>query len=69
MTNTLPGSAGPAHQPFRRPGVGRAFGERPGAAVSFRVLGFHDPLDAMSGRILGQATVAHRWVDPGFAGL
>lgn len=23
MTKTLPGSAGPAHQPFRRPGVGR----------------------------------------------
>ncbi|MFJ3713852.1 NUDIX domain-containing protein [Streptomyces sp. NPDC090053] len=36
MTNTLPGSVGPAHQPFRRPGVGRAFGERPGPAVSFR---------------------------------
>ena len=36
MTKTLPGSAGPAHQPFRRPGVGRAFGGRPGSAVSFR---------------------------------
>lgn len=36
MTKTLPGSVGPAHQPFRRPGVGRAFGERPGPAVSFR---------------------------------
>ncbi len=36
MTKTLPGSVGPAHQPFRRPGAGRGFGERPGSAVSFR---------------------------------
>ena len=36
MTKTLPASVGPAHQPFRRPGVGRAFGERPGPAASFR---------------------------------
>ncbi|MGW7578871.1 nucleotide sugar dehydrogenase [Streptomyces sp. NPDC054765] len=33
MTKTLPGSAGPAHQPFRRPGVGRAFGGRPGQSL------------------------------------
>jgi hypothetical protein len=31
MTNTVPGSVGPAHHPFRRPGAGRAFGERPGS--------------------------------------
>jgi hypothetical protein len=30
MTKTLPGSVGSAHQPFRRSGVGRAFGERLG---------------------------------------
>ncbi|MCX4641528.1 Imm21 family immunity protein [Streptomyces sp. NBC_01446] len=35
MTKTLPASVGPAHQAFRRPGVGRAFSERPGSAVSF----------------------------------
>lgn len=33
------------------------------------VLGFHYPLDVMGGRISGQATVAHRWADPDFAGL
>ncbi|WP_446041624.1 glycoside hydrolase domain-containing protein [Streptomyces sp. SID1121] len=33
------------------------------------VLGFHYPLDVMGGRIAGQATVAHRWADPGFAKL
>ncbi|BBA98510.1 putative secreted protein [Actinacidiphila reveromycinica] len=33
------------------------------------VLGFHYPLDVMGGRITGQATVAHRWADPDFAGL
>ncbi|WP_431964828.1 glycoside hydrolase domain-containing protein [Actinacidiphila sp. bgisy160] len=33
------------------------------------VLGFHYPLDVMGGRISGQATVAHRWADPGFAKL
>lgn len=33
------------------------------------VLGFHYPLDVMGGRITGQATVAHRWADPEFAGL
>ena len=36
MTKTIPGSVGPAHQPFRRLGVGRAFGKHPGPAVSFR---------------------------------
>lgn len=35
MTITLPGSIGPACQALRRPGVGRAFGERPGVG-SFR---------------------------------
>jgi hypothetical protein len=30
MTKTLPGSVGPARQVFRRPGAGRAVGERPG---------------------------------------
>ncbi|MET8213167.1 Imm21 family immunity protein [Streptomyces sp. NPDC005373] len=35
MTKTLPASVGPAHQAFRRPGVGRAFSERPGSVVSF----------------------------------
>ncbi|WP_406835540.1 glycoside hydrolase domain-containing protein [Streptomyces sp. AHU1] len=33
------------------------------------VLGFHYPLDVMGGRITGQATVAHRWADPGFREL
>ncbi|MFD7813917.1 glycoside hydrolase domain-containing protein [Streptomyces sp. NPDC059785] len=33
------------------------------------VLGFHYPLDVMGGRITAQATVAHRWADPGFADL
>ncbi|MFC8875173.1 glycoside hydrolase domain-containing protein [Streptomyces ardesiacus] len=33
------------------------------------VLGFHYPLDVMGGRITAQATVAHRWADPGFAEL
>ncbi|WP_436232653.1 glycoside hydrolase domain-containing protein [Actinacidiphila alni] len=33
------------------------------------ILGFHYPLDVMGGRISGQATVAHRWADPDFAGL
>ncbi|NJP44583.1 glycoside hydrolase domain-containing protein [Actinacidiphila epipremni] len=33
------------------------------------VLGFHYPLDVMGGRITGQATVAHRWADPGFQDL
>ena len=31
--DTLPGPVGSAHQVFRCPGVDRAFGERPGAAV------------------------------------
>lgn len=30
MTKTLPGSVGPAHQPIRRPGLVRIFGEGPG---------------------------------------
>ncbi|MFJ6071871.1 glycoside hydrolase domain-containing protein [Streptomyces sp. NPDC093065] len=33
------------------------------------VLGFHYPLDVMGGRITAQATVAHRWADPGFEKL
>ncbi|WP_320775822.1 glycoside hydrolase domain-containing protein [Streptomyces sp. CRN 30] len=33
------------------------------------VLGFHYPLDVMGGRMTAQATVAHRWADPEFAGL
>ncbi|WP_343235792.1 fibronectin type III domain-containing protein, partial [Streptomyces sp. SID10815] len=33
------------------------------------VLGFHYPLDVIGGRITAQATVAHRWADPGFAAL
>lgn len=33
------------------------------------VLGFHYPLDVMGGRMVAQATVAHRWADPAFAGL
>ncbi|WP_327114422.1 glycoside hydrolase family 92 protein [Streptomyces sp. NBC_01341] len=33
------------------------------------VLGFHYPLDVMGGRIGAQATVAHRWADPGFEKL
>ena len=39
MTKTLPGSVGPAHQLFRRPGVSRAFGERPGARLRHRLRG------------------------------
>ncbi len=33
------------------------------------VLGFHYPLDVMGGRVTAQATVAHRWADPGFEKL
>ncbi|GAA3808294.1 hypothetical protein CSO01_18180 [Cellulomonas soli] len=33
------------------------------------VLGFHYPLDVMGGRMVSQATVAHRWADPEFAPL
>ncbi|WP_328540619.1 hypothetical protein [Streptomyces sp. NBC_00344] len=36
MTKTIPGSVGPAHQLFRRPRVGRTFGEHPGPAVSYQ---------------------------------
>jgi len=31
------------------------------------VLGFHYPLDVIGGRMVAQATVAHRWADPEFA--
>ena len=50
MTKTLPGSVGPAHQVFRRPGVGRAFGERPGSAVSFQSANGPCPLTSRSWR-------------------
>jgi predicted alpha-1,2-mannosidase len=33
------------------------------------VLGFHYPLDVMGGRMVAQATIAHRWADPEFAPL
>jgi hypothetical protein len=33
------------------------------------VLGFHYPLDVIGGRMVAQATVAHRWADPDFAPL
>jgi predicted alpha-1,2-mannosidase len=33
------------------------------------VLGFHYPLDVISGRMDAQATVAHRWADPAFEQL
>jgi len=33
------------------------------------VLGFHYPLDVMGGRMVAQATIAHRWADPEFADL
>ncbi|WSQ14902.1 transposase [Streptomyces sp. NBC_01231] len=48
MTKTLPGSVGPAHQVFRRPGVGRAFGERPGSAVPFQSANGPCPLTSRS---------------------
>ena len=31
------------------------------------VLGFHYPLDVIGGRMVAQATVAHRWADPEYA--
>lgn len=33
------------------------------------ILGFHYPLDVMGGRMVAQATVAHRWADADFADL
>lgn len=50
MTKRLPGSVGPSHQPFRSPGVGRAFGERPGQVQ----MGVRGPLTAGYDRGGGQ---------------